>query len=535
VSHAAFSPDGRRVVTASLDQTARVWDAATGQPVTPPLKHNGSVFHAAFSPDGRCVVTASLDRTARVWDAATGQPITPPLKHGGPVQYAALSPNGRCVVTASGDQSARVWDAATGQPVTPPLKHNGWVSHAAFSPDGRCVVTASADQTARVWDVGTGQPLTPRLKHNGVVSHAAFSPEGRRVVTASYDQTARVWDAATGLPIPPPLKHGGPVRHAALTPDGRRVVTASQDKTARVWDLPMDDRPAEDLVQLAELLAGYRLDEQGGMNPLDGDSWNRSWDILHGRYPAQFVSTPQEVREWHREEAAACAAAGLWSGAILHHDLLLKLDPGNADSRSLRGQALAALGHWPEAAAGFEKAQESQPDLQLAGWHSACLAAAGNWAAHRRACADVLAHFDKDVDGNSANSLAWLCVRFRVGSGDVDRPLNLAEQAVAARPQEPAYLNTLGAALYRAGRFEDAVRKLQEAIGVQNTEGTASHWLFLALAHHRLGHTEEAKKWLAKAQRWLDQAPKDGAGALPWDQRLELKLLRAEAEAVIGK
>jgi WD40 repeat protein len=72
VVHAAFSPDGQRVVTASWDQTARVWDVQSGQPVTPPLKHNGEVQHAAFSPDGRRVISASWDQTARVWDLPSG-------------------------------------------------------------------------------------------------------------------------------------------------------------------------------------------------------------------------------------------------------------------------------------------------------------------------------------------------------------------------------------------------------------------------------------------------------------------------------
>jgi WD40 repeat protein len=116
VHHAAFSPDGRRVVTASDDRTARVWDTASGQPVTPPLTHQDQVWHAAFSPDGRRVVTASWDQTARVWDAASGQPLSPPLSHQNGVLHAAFSPDGRRVVTASGESSKRgealVWDLA---------------------------------------------------------------------------------------------------------------------------------------------------------------------------------------------------------------------------------------------------------------------------------------------------------------------------------------------------------------------------------------------------------------------------------------
>ena len=72
---AQFSPDGRRVVTVSEDNTARLWDTATGQAEGGPMKRGGAVTCATFSPDGRQVLTGSLDRTARLWDAAPGRPL----------------------------------------------------------------------------------------------------------------------------------------------------------------------------------------------------------------------------------------------------------------------------------------------------------------------------------------------------------------------------------------------------------------------------------------------------------------------------
>jgi WD40 repeat protein len=232
---AAFSPDGTRVVTASGDKTARIWDAATGKPLTSPLEHRSQVFNAAFSPDGTRVATASDDSTARVWDAATGKPITAPLAHQAGVLSATFSPDGTRVVTASFDKTARVWDATTGKPLTSPLVHQDWVVSAAFSPDGTRVVTASSDKTARVWDAATGKPLTIPLVHQAQVLTAAFSPDGTRVVTASVDRTARVWDAGTSKPLVR-LEHRANVNAAAFSPDGTRVVTASDDKTARVWN-----------------------------------------------------------------------------------------------------------------------------------------------------------------------------------------------------------------------------------------------------------------------------------------------------------
>jgi tRNA A-37 threonylcarbamoyl transferase component Bud32 len=194
-----FSPDGRWVLTASYDQTARVWDVVTGKPrFAVPLRHDYVILRASFSPDGRRILTASADRTARVWDAVTGQRIATLAGHRGPVCDARFSPDGGRVVTASSDTTARIWDAA-GSPVGAPLPHGGGVVRASFHPDGKQALTASADGSARIWQLESeGAVVTMRLKHDGPVTDASFNPDGNQVVTASEDRSARIWNAATG-------------------------------------------------------------------------------------------------------------------------------------------------------------------------------------------------------------------------------------------------------------------------------------------------------------------------------------------------
>jgi WD40 repeat protein len=236
VRQAEFSPDGRFLLTAGEDRTARVWEVRTGKAVTSPLRQGGAVLAAAWSPDGRAVVTAGADGMARVWEVSSGRPRFPPLRHDGPVLAASFDRTGESLLTASKDGTASVWDAATGKPRAGPLRHDKAVHRATFSADGKRVVTASADRSARVWDAATGAAVTPRLRHDKAVLWAAFDPAGRRVVTAGADHTARLWDAATGEALPAVLKHRLAVVQASFSPDGRHVLTASDDHTACLWD-----------------------------------------------------------------------------------------------------------------------------------------------------------------------------------------------------------------------------------------------------------------------------------------------------------
>jgi WD40 repeat protein len=294
----AFSSDGTRIATASKDGTARVWDARTGGPVTPPLEHASVVHAAGFSRDGARLVTASSDRTARIWDASTGEPLARPLAHHDSVYAAAFSADAARVVTASYDKTARIWDAATGAPAAPPLQHHAGVHAVAFSPDGTRVATASYDHTARIWSATSGAAVTPPLVHDGIVAAAVFSPDGARVVTASYDRTARVWSAATGAPATPPLEHRGIVSAAGFCPAGTRVVTASHDKTARVWCAVTGKPQTAPLEHHGDVRAAAFSPDGTRVITASADRTARIWDA-----PAAVIGPRLD----HRDAIAACA------------------------------------------------------------------------------------------------------------------------------------------------------------------------------------------------------------------------------------
>ena len=193
---AAWPREGDAVPKAS-DAAFRAVGAAFQQPqLMASLEgHEGSVTSAAFSADGRFIVTASDDNTARVWDAADGAELRRLEGHEKLVRSAAFSADGRFIVTASEDHTARVWDAADGAELRRLGADGGGVNSAAFLTDGRFIVAASRDRTARVWDVASGEEIQRLEGNEGSVNRPVFSADGRFIVTGSDDGTARVWDA----------------------------------------------------------------------------------------------------------------------------------------------------------------------------------------------------------------------------------------------------------------------------------------------------------------------------------------------------
>ena len=236
VACARFSPQGDMVVTGSWDNSAKIWNAKTGQVIRKlEGEHTSFVNTATFSPDGQFVLTASDDGTAKVWGVESGKVVLTLRGHTDRVRSAVYSPSGESIMTTSSDATARLWNAKTGEFIREFKGHRFAVLCAEFSKDGQWLITAGEDNTARLWKVDSAELLQTLAGHTASVTSVAFSPDRSRVITGSQDHTAKLWDPRTGKEILTLSRHTEDVTSVTFSPNGKQVLTGSRDGTAVIW------------------------------------------------------------------------------------------------------------------------------------------------------------------------------------------------------------------------------------------------------------------------------------------------------------
>jgi WD40 repeat protein/serine/threonine protein kinase len=460
-----FSPDGKWLASASYETTFTVWDTTTGQEIQ---RFPASTWGLAFSPDGKSIASSAEKDSARLWDVASGRPLRT-FKEGqtNGTFGLAFSRDGKWIASGGSDGTLKLWDVATGK-TRHTLRHHGHtIIDVGFSPDSTRVASGSNDGTVLLWDVTTGQ-LIHSFPGTHFPSCLAFSPDGTRIATAADDRTITLWDVRTGQRIDRAFEgNAAPISYLAFSPDGRRLASGGKDGMVKLWDV---ESRQEALVLRGHASWGVSLDftrDGTRLATADLDGTLKFWD----------------ARPWTPEVVIEREAVGLldslFAKPLRKADVLDYLR--NAPTIRPRARQLAL-----SLVAGYH--EETNPEI----YHQE------SWALVRQPYLNAIQY------------------RFA---------LLQAEHACSLAPDRQEYRLGLGAALYRAGRYREALETLGKAH--RPDTGSPATLAFLATAHHQLGQHERARAALARLRQLLDQ-PR-------WAKDAEARDLVHEAETLIAR
>jgi len=231
VSSLAFAPDNRSMLDCRLDGPLTLREVETGREL---LQIDGQGA-AAFSRDGKWIVSGDAANRLKLWDAATGRDIKSFTGHTDKIHSVAFSSGGRYIASASRDKTVRLWDIESGREVRVFKNFRYHVNAVTFSPDDKLVLAGSSDNSAKLFEVESGRQL--QAWRDLAITSVAFSPDGRYALTAGFDGTPKLLAVATGERVMSFKGHKLSVYSAGFSADGKRIITGSGDGTMRVWDV----------------------------------------------------------------------------------------------------------------------------------------------------------------------------------------------------------------------------------------------------------------------------------------------------------
>ena len=490
--YCAWHPDGNRLAVKYRDKKVEVVDAGTGRvELTLPCgEQTDGSRPLDWSPDGARLAFADALESITIHDVASGKNAASLHGHKAPVWVVRFSPDGQRLASAGWDGTVRVWDAATGKSLVTLRGHPSgrWVAGLAWSPDGKRLASAGWDQRIEICDAETAQGLVSLRGHTQGVGGLDWSPDGHRLASASGDGTVKLWNADTWEEVLS-LEAGGQMGEIRWSPDGKQLAGRMYEEgTVKIWDSAAGYKFAQS--------PAYRLERAQFLT-------------RRGRFDEASLNTEAEEGDPHRAVAAFTE--------------LLRLEE-SAGMYVLRGNVYRDVGDFDKALADYSEA------IRLSARFAVAYGNRGMVYAKKGDFDKALADFNRAVELQPENPLngnefAWFlvtCPDRRLWKPA--RAVELAKNATQGEPGNAAYWNTLGVAQYRAGDYEAAIKALGKSMELRSV-GDASDWLFLAMAHWQLKHTEEARRWYDKGTAWMEKKNSDDE---------ELLRFRAEAAELLG-
>jgi tetratricopeptide (TPR) repeat protein len=543
--------NAKTVVAIGHEREIYAWALPEGkltarQTVTLPAA-TGSLIKMAVSPDGGRIACLAQYTTLRVANVDTGRTVKQ--------LSSELDQSERCLAMTRDASHLALVEPRGKEHVLRVLDLQSelelFTINYESAPD--CVALASNAQLVAaamgthidIHEPRSGKKLTLPELPQGTLSSLAFDGSGRMLASfSSGDGLIRLWDTATGELLAAFQGSQQPAHLLALSPGGRWLATGDTQGHVRLWDL------AEVRRQLKE--AG--LDWQGPPIPVAAPPAPGSAAAVLAEARSHHLAGhyEQALRAYEqalaldakqplalRDRAAAHMALHQYALAAADYEKARQLLPDLPFSEQQltalveRGIGYAEAGQWDKAAADFTEAKKAGADKMLElREYAILLMASGDKALYAKACGRLLDRLGEKESPEVAYPILWTCVVGPGGVSEFARLTEMAEDAVDRHPKEWKYQNTLGAVLYRADRGSSAIDRLDRSVKMNAKEPEPRDMLFLAMAYQKLGHPEEARPWLEKAQQWFARKKTWNADT-SWVQRLELLSLKREAENLV--
>ncbi len=474
----AYSSGGEYLATRGADEEIKIIDSQGRIRFSLPANKTPLV-HLEFSPDGRSLIAChghflkSKFGPVTLWDFANGRKIR---KHQG--RGAAFAPGGQRYAIGGKDKHVHVYSTHSGHEIMQLNGNEGSITCVKFSPDGHILAASRDDGTVQLWDIQTGQVIHTLKGHGGRVEQISFSQDGKRLASASLHIAAsgrgelKLWDVLTGKEV--------------FSLDGNACVCFGSDGR-----------------QLASVKTDFYVTQVVKI-------W-RAESVTPETKAKHRAGARAAIKEWfHFHQARSAAEAKQWYGARFHHQRMLELQPREGHNEL--------------------KATELQT------WFLTALLsmALGDRDEYHRFCQRVLKRFGQTKAPNEAALVAWCCKVSPKALEDYTEPVRLAKFAVSKKPTSSFHHNQLGAILYRAGQYKEALKYLTRSLQLRRDGTPVWDWLWLAMTHHRLGNRKEAQKYFEDSTKWLNKMRNSPPIRLGWGSKLELQLLENEARRQIA-
>jgi WD40 repeat protein len=352
VYDAKFLPDGKSLVTASFDQTLKLWDIESQKMLRTMQGHTGIVLTVDVSPDGRVIASGSSDRTIRLWDVPKSDPVLTSKVHDSPATAMATSKDGTLIATADDKGLVRIWTAAVAvagddaapaafEKPTREINIGMLVSRLAWRNDKLQLAVACADGTIRIINPADGGITGPIGAHDGAISGLVFSPNNQQIYTSGADGFVRRWPTT----IPAALTFEGlakPAKAVALHPNGSLIAVAGEDGSIKILKRA-DGVVAHTLEGLSGTIAAIAFNRTGNQLATGGtEKIVRVFDVTSGKVVHEAPAAESPISAVVFSADSKEIIVGTERGDVLAHTLASPVVSRTIGKHSKRVRSLAA-------------------------------------------------------------------------------------------------------------------------------------------------------------------------------------------------